>query len=68
VRDHREQRELLDFLNTRLHGDPQPAALLARDVTHLIALLRDDMREEEAELLDERVLRDDVVAIAVETG
>jgi hypothetical protein len=29
--------------------------------------LRDDMREEEAEL-DERVLRDDVVAIAVETG
>ncbi len=26
-------------------------------------LLRDDMREEEAELLDERVLRDDVIAV-----
>jgi iron-sulfur cluster repair protein YtfE (RIC family) len=62
-RDHREQRELLDFLNARLHAEAQPAALLARDVQHLIALLRDDMREEEAELLDERVLRDDVVAV-----
>jgi hypothetical protein len=46
----------------------QPAALLARDVAHLITLLRDDMRVEEAELLDERVLRDDVVAIDVVTG
>ena len=63
VDDHREQRELLDFLNQRLLDDAQPAALLVRDVTHLIALLREDMRQEEAELLDERVLRDDVVAI-----
>jgi iron-sulfur cluster repair protein YtfE (RIC family) len=63
MRDHREQRELLDFLNARLHAQAQPEALLARDVQHLIVLLRDDMREEEAELLDERVLRDDVVAV-----
>lgn len=68
ARDHREQRELLDFLNDRLRDEAQPAALVARDVDHLVALLRDDMREEEADLLDERVLRDDVVAIAVETG
>ena len=58
-----EQRELLDFLNARLRDEAQPAALVARDVDHLVALLRDDMREEEAELLDERVLRDDVVAV-----
>jgi iron-sulfur cluster repair protein YtfE (RIC family) len=68
VQDHREQRELLDFLNQRIADEMQPAALLARDVAHLIALLRDDMRVEEAELLDERVLRDDVVAIDVVTG
>ena len=68
TRDHREQRDLLSFLNARLRDEAQPAALVARDVDHLIALLRDDMTEEEAELLDERVLRDDVVAIAVETG
>jgi Hemerythrin HHE cation binding domain len=63
TRDHREQRELLDFLNARLRDEAQPAALVARDVAHLVVLLRDDMREEEAELLDERVLRDDVVAV-----
>jgi hypothetical protein len=63
IRDHREQRELFDFLNARLRDEAQPAALVARDVNHLVALLRDDMREEEAELLDERVLRDDIVAV-----
>jgi hypothetical protein len=68
VSDHRQQRELFDFLNARLCDDAQPAALVARDVAHLVSLLRDDMREEEAELLDEHVLRDDVVAIAVQTG
>jgi hypothetical protein len=63
LRDHREQRELLEFLNGRLQDEGQPAVLVVRDVTQLIELLRDDMRAEEAELLDERVLRDDVVAI-----
>src|SRR5262245_26339997 len=68
VRDHREQRDVLAFLAARLRDEAQPAALVAGDVDHLITLLRDDMREEEADLLDERVLRDDVVAIEVETG
>jgi iron-sulfur cluster repair protein YtfE (RIC family) len=63
VGDHREQYELLEFVNQRLSEDMRPAALVVRDVTHLIAVLREDMREEEEELLDERVLRDDVVAI-----
>jgi hypothetical protein len=68
TRDHCEQHELLDFLNARLWDEAQHAALVASDVDHLVALLRDDMREEEAELLDERVLRDDIVAISAETG
>jgi hypothetical protein len=66
--DHREQRALLDFLNVRLHDETRPAALHVRDVAHLVALLRADMREEEGEMLDERVLRDDVVAIDALTG
>lgn len=68
IRDHREQRELLGFVNERVTDGTHPAALLLRDVAHLIELLRDDMRQEELELLDERVLRDDVVAIDVLTG
>jgi hypothetical protein len=68
TRDHREQRELLEFLNRRAEDEAHPAALLVRDVEHLIALLREDIRHEEAELLDERVLRDDVIAIDVTTG
>jgi hypothetical protein len=68
VRDHREQCQLLDFAIARLRDAARPAALVARDVIGLVALLRADMREEEAELLDERVLRDDIVAIAMETG
>ena len=63
TRDHREQRELLDYLTRSLRDRAKPAALVEREVRHLIGLLRDDMREEEAELLDERVLRDDVVAV-----
>jgi hypothetical protein len=66
--DHRAQRELLDFLNVRLHDETRPAALVAQDVAHLVGLLRDDMREEEAEMLDERVLRDDVIAIDAMTS
>ena len=68
TRDHRDQRELLEFVNRRLDDEGHPAALLVRDVEHLIALLREDIRHEESELLDERVLRDDVVAIDVTTG
>ena len=68
IRDHREQRELLAFVDTRLRDEAKPAALLVRDIEQLIALLRDDMRDEEMELLDERVLRDDVIAIDAQSG
>jgi hypothetical protein len=68
VADHSEQRELLGFILERLHDKARTDAMVVRDVHGLIALLREDMREEEEELLDERVLRDDVVAIDLEAG
>ena len=62
IKDHREQRELFRFFHSRL-GDTGDWPVLAQRLSDLIALLRDDMAEEERELLNERVLRDDVVAI-----
>ena len=67
VHDHREQRDLLAFVLGRLRHTT-PAAIVARDLVHLADLLREDMQGEENDLLDERVLRDDVVAIDVVTG
>lgn len=68
VCDHKEQRELLGFIQGRLRDAMRPSLAVARDATHLITLLRDDMLEEEHDLLDPDVLRDDVVGISVETG
>jgi hemerythrin-like domain-containing protein len=68
IADHREQRELFDFILSRLHDRGRSDAMVAADVRALIGLLREDMEHEEAELLDERVLRDDVIGIEVETG
>ncbi len=67
-RDHREQRALLEDSLSRVRDPSRPACLLARNLLDLIALLRTDMDEEERDLLDTRVLRDDVVGIDVETG
>jgi hypothetical protein len=51
VREHVEQRELLDFLLNRLVLPGRPATLLARELRQFAALLREDMAEEER-LLD----------------
>src|SRR5207249_1617194 len=67
IKDHRDQRELFRFLHSRL-GDTEAWPVLAQRLSDLIALLRDDMAEEERDLLDERVLRDDIVAIDALTG
>ncbi|MDJ0864629.1 MAG: hemerythrin domain-containing protein [Myxococcota bacterium] len=61
--DHREQREVLAAVLDRLLDGTRPAPLVARDVLDLVELLRRDMAEEEQDLLDPRVLRDDVVTI-----
>ena len=66
--DHREQRQLLEWALARVTDQIRPPVLLARSLLDLAKLLRADMEHEEAALLDERVLRDDVVGIDVETG
>ncbi len=67
-REHQEQRAVLRHAVERLRDEDSPAPLLARELADLVERLRRDMQEEEQDLLDERVLRDDVVGIEVETG
>lgn len=66
--DHREQREVLRHLLRILGDRARPAGLVARGVRDFVLLLRSDMDEEEGFFLDPRVVRDDVVAIDMETG
>jgi Hemerythrin HHE cation binding domain len=67
-RDHREQRELLEFALERIQAEGHPTAIVVKTIVDLIALLRADMEDEEARVLDPSVVRDDVVGIDVETG
>ena len=67
-RDHREQRDLLSDALDRVQDPSRPPSLVARNLLDLVELLRADMEQEERDLLDERVLRDDLVAIDAETG
>ena len=66
--DHTEQRALLEDSLARLREADQPPAQVARAVLDLIALIRTDMEEEERDLLDPRILRDDVISIDTEAG
>ncbi|MGI9591194.1 MAG: hemerythrin domain-containing protein [Myxococcota bacterium] len=66
--DHREQRALLADSLARLRYAERPPVLVARGVLDLIALIRTDMEEEERDLLDPRILRDDVISIDTEAG
>ncbi len=50
--EHREQRLLMDFLLERLRDTRRPAVLLVRELETLVELLRDDMGNEEKELVD----------------
>jgi iron-sulfur cluster repair protein YtfE (RIC family) len=68
ISDHREQRALLDFILVRLLDATRPAALVLADVDALIAFLLADMQEEETDLASDRILRDDVTGIEVESG
>jgi len=49
--EHREQRELLEYLLGRLDRPGYPALLLARELRHFAELVREDMQEEEEFLL-----------------
>ena len=66
--DHREQRQLLQHSLETIEDQSRPPALIARNMLDLVQLLREDIEHEESALLDERVLRDDVVGIDVDTG
>lgn len=66
--EHRDQRELLAYLVQRLEDTTRPPTLLVQDLLHFTALLRDDMTREEREVLDEELLRDDVIGIDVNSG
>jgi len=49
--DHREQRELLDYLLTKLRDPSRPAAVLATEWCSFVELLLDDMAHEELTIL-----------------
>lgn len=66
--DHREQRQVLTHCLGAVNDPSRPAIVVARTLIDLVGMLRADMEEEERLLLDERVLRDDVIGIDVETG
>ena len=66
--DHREQRNLLEYVLRQLHDEGRPESIVAGDLLDLVTLLRDDMNDEESALLQESLLRDDVVGVDVTTG
>lgn len=61
-KEHAEQRGMLRSMFRRAE-DPRDACDLAEEVDRLVLRIFRDMREEEAELLHENVMRDDVIAI-----
>ena len=66
--DHEEQRELLGWAVESVEDQSRPAPVIARTMLDLVRLVREDMTDEERWLVNERVLRDDVVTIDCETG
>ena len=68
TREHREQREQLSQLLSDLSDASRSEREIAVELRELIRHLRSDMDHEEAAVLDEDLLRDDVIGIDVETG
>ena len=56
--EHREQRELLGYLTSRLRDSPYPTLLVAREVRNFAEYLQSDMAHEEATLLTAAALPD----------
>lgn len=66
--EHLEQRELFEYILARLRDAERASILLGRELHAFVEALLADMEHEEQTILDENLLRDDVVAIDVETG
>jgi hypothetical protein len=56
--DHREQRELLDYVLGKLRDPTRPGAVLAAEWRSLVELLLDDMAREERTILERGLLGD----------
>jgi hypothetical protein len=56
--DHREQRELLDYVLDKLRDPSRPGAVLAAEWRSLVELLLDDMAQEELTILERELLAD----------
>lgn len=56
-REHREQRELLDYLVSRLDEERRPTLLIAREIQSFCDYLKVDMSHEESTLLREDLLQ-----------
>ena len=68
VREHREQRHLFEHLLRELSDPTRPVDELAVELRWLVKELLRDMTEEEDSVLDSDLLRDDEVAVDVETS
>jgi iron-sulfur cluster repair protein YtfE (RIC family) len=66
--DHAEQREMLGYVIRQLDDSQPIPELLAATMLDLVEFLRRDMEHEERDLLDPRVLRDDVIVIDANSG
>jgi hypothetical protein len=56
--DHREQRELLEYVLDKLRDPRRPGAVLAAEWRSLVELLLDDMAHEELTILERELLED----------
>lgn len=56
--DHREQRELLDYILANLRDPGRPARLVADQLQGLVELIRDDMASEETSIVKGAALDD----------
>ena len=68
LKEHAEQRELLEFLWQRFDDPQTHVQVLVSHIRDFAEILREDMDHEEGEVLNRDLLRDDVVSIDLEAG
>ena len=58
LREHREQRELILYLLSRLEQEEHPTSLIASEIQNFANYLRTDMMHEESAIVREELLQD----------
>lgn len=66
--EHREQRELLSYVLGQIEDREHAPKLLGQTLKGFVAAMIEDMDHEENAIVNEEILRDDVVGIDVEAG